>query len=74
MQHLASSTDHPSPTHTQEFPPYPATPLELVVPSMNALGINLLEQHLVCYPNARISAEEAMRHDYFADVDPALKL
>ncbi|XP_064401828.1 cyclin-dependent kinase 5-like [Halichondria panicea] len=58
----------------KEFPPYPATPLELVVPAMNALGINLLEQHLVCYPNGRISAEDAMRHEYFADVDPALKL
>ena len=60
-------------THTQEFPRYPPTPLEMVVPTLNPNGIHLLEQHLVCLPKGRISAEEAMRHEYFSDLDPVIK-
>ena len=71
--HTHARTHAHTHTHTQEFPPYPSTPLELVVPTLNSSGIQLLAQHLVCFPTGRISAEEAMRHEYFADLDPAIK-
>ena len=63
----------PSHLHLQEFPPYAAASVANVVPSLSGAGIELLERHLVCYPKGRMSAEEAMRHEYFVDVDPALK-
>ena len=53
---------------------YPPTPLEAVLPSLGEPGVNLLERHIVCFPGGRISADEAMKHEYFADIDPALKV
>ena len=61
-------------TRTQEFPPYPPARFSVVVPTLNEHGIDLLERHLVCYPAKRITAEEAMAHEYFADIDPAIKV
>ncbi len=60
-------------THTQDFPPYPPAPFSAVVPTLSEQGVDLLKRHLVRYPNGRISSEDAMRHEYFVDVDPAVK-
>lgn len=60
-------------THTQkEFPIYPPAPLNLLVPTLDEQGLDLLQQHLVCNPIGRITAEEAMSHDYFHDIDPSI--
>ena len=70
---LSLSLSH---THTrtyQEFPPYPAAAIANVVPSLGGPGVDLLERHLVCNPKGRISSEEAMKHEYFVDIDPTLK-
>ena len=56
----------------QEFPPYPPAPFNSISP-LNDTGLDLLELHLVCFPDGRLSADDAMKHAYFADIDPALK-
>lgn len=53
----------------QEFPPYPPAPFSVVVPSLPPSGIDLLKRHLVPCPKGRISSEDAMRHEYFSDLD-----
>ena len=53
----------------QEFPPYPPAPFSAVVPPLSPTGIDLLRRHLVSYPKGRITAEDAMRHEYFSDLD-----
>lgn len=54
----------------QEFPPYrPAPSFSVVVPPLPPSGVDLLRRHLVPYPKGRISSEEAMRHEYFSDLD-----
>ena len=58
--------------HLQEFPPYPPALLANVSP-LNEQGLDLLSQHLVCFPDGRISADRSMKHDYFAGIDPSLK-
>lgn len=56
----------------KEFPIYPPAPLNLIVPTLDELGLDLLQQHLVCNPSGRITAEEAMAHEYFHDIDPSI--
>lgn len=58
----------------KEFLPYPPAPIVAVVTSLNEHGIELLQRHLICNPDHRLSAEEAMRHEYFADIDPLLRV
>jgi cyclin-dependent kinase 5 len=53
----------------KEFPPYPPAPFSAVVPPLSPTGIDLLKRHLVSYPKGRITAEDAMRHEYFGDLD-----
>jgi serine/threonine protein kinase len=56
------------PEFKDDFPIFPVTPLPTLVPGLDELGYSLLEQMLQYNPNERISAEKAMRHEYFADV------
>jgi serine/threonine protein kinase len=56
-----------------KLPVYPATPLELVLPSLSNAGLDLLKKHLACIPNLRLSAEKALQHCYFDDVSPTVK-
>ncbi|XP_043594875.1 cyclin-dependent-like kinase 5 isoform X2 [Bombus pyrosoma] len=55
------------------FPLYhPAQGLAQVTPKLNSRGRDLL-QLLVCNPALRLSADEAMVHPYFNDLNPAIK-
>ena len=53
----------------QEFPPYPPAPFSVIVSPLPPSGIDLLRKHLIPYPKTRISSEDAMRHEYFSDLD-----
>ncbi|XP_077298134.1 cyclin-dependent kinase 5 [Arctopsyche grandis] len=56
------------------FPIYhPSMSFSQVVPKLSNRGRDLLQHLLVCNPIHRISADEAMAHGYFADLNPALK-
>jgi len=50
------------------FPQWPGGPLTRLLPDMDQLGLDLLSKMLIYEPNKRISAREAMRHPYFADL------
>jgi len=43
------------------------------VPGLDESGIDLLERMLVHDPNARISAKDALKHPYLADVPDQIK-
>ncbi|ELU06364.1 hypothetical protein CAPTEDRAFT_177254 [Capitella teleta] len=76
---LGTPTEETWPGMTQlpEYKPYPMyfvnTNWPQVVPQLNARGRDLLLGLLVCNPGRRISAEEAMMHSYFADLNPSVK-
>ncbi|XP_017762292.1 PREDICTED: cyclin-dependent-like kinase 5 [Eufriesea mexicana] len=56
------------------FPLYhPLQGLAQVTPKLNSRGRDLLQRLLVCNPALRLSAEEAMSHPYFNDLNPAIK-
>lgn len=44
-----------------------------VVPKLGNRGRDLLQRLLVCNPMGRVSAEEAMAHAYFSDLNPSIK-
>ena len=51
------------------FPQWKKKPLSEAVPSLDANGIDLLDQMLVYDPSRRISAKRALIHPYFNDND-----
>ncbi|XP_015517394.1 cyclin-dependent kinase 5 [Neodiprion pinetum] len=58
----------------KSFPPYPTLGgLPQFAPKLNSRGKDLLQRLLVCNPALRLSADEAMAHSYFADLNPAVK-
>ncbi|KAG7382307.1 Cell division control protein 2 [Phytophthora pseudosyringae] len=61
------------PEYRRDFPVYP-TPESLahLVPTLDADGVDLLEQMLQYDPAKRITAADAMVHPYFSDLSPAL--
>ncbi|KAJ0392271.1 hypothetical protein P43SY_005492 [Pythium insidiosum] len=61
------------PDYRRDFPVYqtPAT-LAHLVPTLDADGVDLLEQMLHYDPAKRITATDAMKHPYFHDLSPAL--
>ncbi|XP_060519798.1 cyclin-dependent-like kinase 5 isoform X1 [Cylas formicarius] len=57
------------------FPVYQATmSLSQVVPKLGNKGRDLLQKLLVCNPLGRLSADDAMAHSYFSDLNPAFKI
>ncbi|KAL9875152.1 cyclin-dependent kinase 5 homolog isoform X2 [Glossina fuscipes] len=61
----------PGVTHLSDYvalPHFPAiTSWSQIVPRLSSKGRDLLQKLLVCRPNQRVSAEQAMQHPYFAD-------
>ncbi|KAI1729983.1 protein kinase domain-containing protein [Ditylenchus destructor] len=59
----------PQMTHLPDYKPTPiynpSMSLAQVVPTLNSLGLDLLQRLLVCNPSHRISADNALRHNYF---------
>lgn len=43
-------------------------PLEVLVPGLDEVGLDLLSRMLQCNPARRITAKQAMQHPYLADV------
>lgn len=56
------------PDYRDAFPKWSPKDLQQVLPMMEPLGIDLLSQMLRYHPAERISAKEAMKHPYFADM------
>eukprot|EP01137_Pigoraptor_chileana_P026615 Opistho-2@8188 len=52
-----------------DFPVYKAVPLQTALPMIDPYGIDLLQRMLQYQPDSRISAEEAMNHPYFHDLN-----
>jgi serine/threonine protein kinase len=52
---------------------YPSKPLSQLVPGLDEDGLDLLEKMLKCDPNERITAKDAMKHKYLADVPDEIK-
>lgn len=57
------------PDFKSSFPQWKKKPLSEAVPSLDANGIDLLDQMLVYDPSRRISAKRALIHPYFNDND-----
>lgn len=59
------------PEYKANFPVYVTQNLQQLMPSMDALAIQLLAAMLVLRPDGRISAAEALLHPYFHDLPQA---
>jgi len=57
-----------------EYKPFsiyqPTLSLIHFVPKLNNKGKDLLLRCLICNPNQRISAVDALQHPYFSDIQP----
>eukprot|EP00919_Chromeraceae_sp_WS-2016_P008351 GHVR01019726.1.p1 GENE.GHVR01019726.1~~GHVR01019726.1.p1 ORF type:complete len:298 (-),score=63.99 GHVR01019726.1:209-1102(-) len=56
-----------------DFPQYQAHRWASVVPQLDAAGVDLLSKMLKYDPNQRISARQAMDHEYFKDLSDLVK-
>jgi serine/threonine protein kinase len=59
------------PEYKQNFPVYPTQDLRMILPQIDQQGLNLLSSMLQLRPDLRISAAEALRHSWFADLPQA---
>ena len=60
------------PEYTPDLPQYPPPQgggIASLVPTLDAHGVNLLEQMLQYDPSRRIAAETALNHPFFADIN-----
>jgi cyclin-dependent kinase 2 len=53
---------------------YPPQPLSAAVSGLCPAGLDLLARLLAFNPDERLTAEQAMRHAYFDDLDPAIRV
>lgn len=54
------------------IPAYPGRDLKTLVPRLEDKGIDILRSFLKCNPSYRISAQDAMSHQYFDDLPKAI--
>eukprot|EP00798_Chlamydomonas_sp_ICE-L_P005037 gene5037-34824_t len=60
------------PDYKSCFPQWRPQNLAPLVPSLEPLGVDLLAKMLVYCPQDRISATAALKHEFFADIAPAM--
>jgi len=56
------------PDFKPNFPQWTGIGLQAKVPNLDAAGLDLLQRMLVYEPSKRLTAREALQHEYFADV------
>jgi serine/threonine protein kinase len=56
------------PEYKATFPQYPAQSFKKIVRKLDPVGLDLLTRMLQYDPNKRLSAEQAMKHQFFADL------
>lgn len=57
------------PEYSEDFPTFPAQELENVVPGLCEAGYDLLKNLLKYDPKERLTADQALRHPYFNDLE-----
>ena len=62
------------PDYTETFPSWRPKRLEEHIPGLDPLGADLLRRMLDYPPSRRITAKEALNHEYFADIRQQLDL
>ena len=55
------------------FESYKPEDLKKFIPKLDDVGLNLLEQMIVIDPEKRITADEALKHPYFDDIQTLIK-
>lgn len=61
------------PLYKPDYPQYQPISLAKMVPTLDELGLDLLDKMLKCNPAERITAVDAMKHPYLSDVPAAIK-
>lgn len=59
------------PDYKKEFPQWPQTSIGIRVAGLDQQGINLLSSMLIYDPNKRVTANDALHHPYFDDINRA---
>ena len=59
--------------HMTNMPMHSTRPLDMLVPNLDELGLDLLEKMLKCNPAERITAKQAMQHPYLNDVPDEIR-
>lgn len=58
----------------ESFPVWPSLQISRFVPGLGDAGIDMLEQLMALDPRRRLSALEALKHPYFADLPTEMTL
>jgi serine/threonine protein kinase len=61
------------PLYKPDYPQYQPALLSKLVPTLDELGLDLLDKMLRCNPAERITAKDAMLHPYLKDVPDYVK-